>query len=138
MDIEIKTYEKSLVFEILGKRSASIQDSVYIPGDAKLIYNGSLICKSIGIPETINFTITFGSGVAAGVVANWIYDKLKDKTKEIYINKVKIELEKERIKRIIEESIKIRKYGHFFLIWNIISAYGCLSLSVLFNTGLLN
>ncbi len=109
MDIEIKTYDKSLIFEILGKRSASIKDSVDIPGKAKLTYNGTFICKSIGIPDTINLALTFGSGVASGVVANWIYDKLKGKTEQISINRTEIEFEKEQIKRVIEESTRIRR-----------------------------
>ena len=109
MDIEIKTNNKSLIFEILDKNSASVSDSIDIPGNAKLIYNGTFICKSFGIPETINFTLNFGSGVAAGLIANWIYDKLKNKTEKISINRTEIKLDKEHIKRIIEESIKIRK-----------------------------
>lgn len=80
MEIEIKTHDTFLVFDILEKQSASINDEVMVPGNAKITYRGIFICKSVGIPETVNFTITFGSGVMAGVVANWIYDKLKNKT----------------------------------------------------------
>lgn len=108
MELEIQTYDRLLVFDVLGKKSASIDDSVDLPGNAKIFYKEILGCKSVGIPETINFVLTFGSGVAAGVVANWIYDKLKNKTEKITINRKEIILDKEQIKKVIEEEIKIK------------------------------
>ena len=108
MDIEIQTQDRFLAFELLGKKSVSLHDSVDLPGNAKLSYNGSVIRKSFGVPEIVNFSVTFGSGVAAGLVANWLYDKLKDKTKKITINRREIQLDKDEIKKIIEESIKIK------------------------------
>ena len=36
MKIEIKTYEKSLAFDVLGKKSVSLNDEVAMPGNAKL------------------------------------------------------------------------------------------------------
>jgi len=109
MDIEIQTHNRFLPFELLNKKSVLVNDSIELPGNAKLSYNGSLIRKSVGLPEIVNFTLTFGSGVAAGVVANWIYDKLKNKTEKISIDRKEIQLDKEEIKRIIEEHIKIER-----------------------------
>ena len=105
MELEIHTWDKTLLFDILDKSSASIGDAITIPGDAKLTYKGTLICKALGIPRIINFVLTFGSGVAAGVVANWIYDKLKHRVEKIVINKKEIQLDKREIKRIIEERL---------------------------------
>jgi hypothetical protein len=107
MNIEIQTSDNFIAFELLGKKSVSLNDSIDLPGNAKLSYNGSLIRKSFGMPEIVNFTLTFGSGVAAGLVANWLYDKLKNKAEKITINRREIQLDKEEIKKIIEESIKI-------------------------------
>ena len=109
MEIEIQTHDRFLVFDVLGKKSASLNDVVNIPGNAQITYKGSLILKSVGIPETVNFALTFGSGVMAGVVANWIYDKFKNKTEKITINRRYINLDKNEIKKIIEESIEIKK-----------------------------
>lgn len=107
VDIEIQTQDRFLVFELLGKKSANLNDSVDLPGNAKLSYTGSLIRKSFELPEIVNFTLTFGSSVTAGLVANWLYDKLKNKTERITINRREIQLDNKEIKKIIEESIKI-------------------------------
>jgi len=109
VDIEIQTHHRFLPFELLNQKSISINDSVELPGNAKLSYSGSLIRKSVGLPEIVNFTLTFGSEVVAGVVANWIYDKLKNKTEKISIDRKEIQLDKKEIKKIIEERIRIEK-----------------------------
>ena len=49
MELEIHTWDKTLLFDILDKSSASIGDAITIPGDAKLTYKGTLICKALGI-----------------------------------------------------------------------------------------
>lgn len=41
-------------------------------------YDGSKVKKDLGGPESCRFVLQFGSGVAAGVVSNWLYDRLKD------------------------------------------------------------
>jgi len=109
MEIEIQTHDRSLVFDVLEKKSVSLNDEVEIPGNAKISYKGSLVLKSVGIPETVNFVLTFSSGVVASVVANWIYDKFKNKTEKIKINRREINLDKNEITKIIEESIEIKK-----------------------------
>ena len=93
----------------MDKSSISREDSIVTPDNAKLTYKGTTIRLAEGLPEIINFVVTFGSGVAAGVVSNWIYDKLKHKTEKIVINRKEIDLDKEKIKRVLEETIRIER-----------------------------
>ncbi len=79
MNIEIHTHDKFLAFDLLGKSSITAGDEIRGTEDVRLKYNGSLIRKAAGFPEVVNFVLTFGSGVTSGVVANWLYDKLKRK-----------------------------------------------------------
>jgi|SRR3989344_7050667 len=109
MELEIYTHDKDLLPNILGKSSPSRSDSVVIDGNAKLTYRGITIRLSDGLPEIINLTLTFWSSVAAGVVANWLYEKFKGRTVKIVINKREINLDKEQIKNIVEETIRIEK-----------------------------
>lgn len=110
MELEIYTHDKNLLFNLMGKSSVSRDEFVEIPNtNTKLIYKGTTIRLAAGLPEIINFTLTFSSGVAAGVVANWIYDKLKNRAEKIVINRREIQMDKEEIKRFIEEEIKIEK-----------------------------
>ena len=109
MELKIYTHDKDILFDILSKPSVSRDESVAIPGDAKLTYEGTTIRLADGLPEIINFALTFGSGVAAGVVANWLYDKLNKRAEKIVINRKEVEFDKEKIKRVIEETIRIEK-----------------------------
>lgn len=43
----------------------------------------------MGVPETLQLILTFGGGVATGLVANWLYDKLSGRTKKLRIGRVK-------------------------------------------------
>ncbi len=109
MQLEIHTHDKNLLFDILGRTSDSRDNNVVIPGNATLTYKGSTMHLAEGLPEIINFIVTFGSGVAAGVIANWIYDKFSNRTEKIVINRREVHFDKEEIKRILEETIKIEE-----------------------------
>ena len=109
MELEIYTHDKDLLSNILGKSSPSRTDSVIIDVNAKLTYRGTTVRLSDGLPEIINLTLTFGGGVAAGIVANWLYEKFKGRTVKIVINKREINLDKEQIKNVVEETIRIEK-----------------------------
>ena len=107
MELEVYTKDERLLFDILGKSSASTGKTIKIPGNAKLIYKGTSIREAVGTPEVINFVLMFGSEVAAGIVANWVYDKLKNRAEKIVINRREVQMDREEIKRVIEEEIKI-------------------------------
>lgn len=109
MELEIYTHDKDLLSNVLGKSSPSRNDSVVINGNFKLTYKGTTFRLSAGLPEIINLTLTFGGGVVAGIVANWLYDKFKGRTVKIVINKREINLDKEQIKNVVEETIRIEK-----------------------------
>ena len=110
MILELKTYDRSLAFEVMGTDNLSLGKTVEIPGNAKITYNSGLVCKEAFAPETVTFVITFGSGVAASVVANYLYEKLRGKAvdNKIKIDRKIVELDNGKIKRIIEEKIEIK------------------------------
>jgi hypothetical protein len=106
MNIEIHTYDKGLVFDLLGK--SSVRDEIQISDQIKLRYDGSYIRKAFGFPEIANFVLTFGSGMAAGVAANWLYDKLKGKKIErLIIERTEVEIDRGEIKKVIEEKLMV-------------------------------
>ena len=109
MELEIHTHNKDILFDLLGKSPISRDDSIITPGNAKLTYKGTTIRLAEGLPKIINLVVTFGSGVAAGVVSNWIYDKLKHKTEKIVINRKEIHLDEGELKRVLEETIRIER-----------------------------
>jgi len=109
MIIEIQTYNRQFIFDFLGKNSASIGDTINVPENANLTYNLCMDCKSAEVPEYLKFVLNFGEGFLGGLFANWLYDKLKkseNKIKSLKINKKEVRIDKNEIRRIIEESIK--------------------------------
>lgn len=108
MNIEIHTYDRGLVFDLLGKSSASVHDEIQMSDQIKLRYDGSYIRKAVGFPEIAKFVLTFGSGMAAGVAANWLYDKLKGrKIEKLIIERTEVEIDQGEIKRVIEENLRV-------------------------------
>jgi len=108
--IEIHTHDRKLLSDILENSSVSMGDETNISDQARIKYDGSYIRKALGFPEIIYLILTFSSGVSAGVIANWLYDKLKKKNIEkLIIDKTEVEINKEEITKIIIEIIKIEK-----------------------------
>lgn len=60
--------------------------------------------KSFGVPELLEFSLTFSAGVASSIVANWLYEHLKGKTAStVTIDRVEVQLEQGAITKVIEE-----------------------------------
>jgi hypothetical protein len=105
MDIEIHTYDKDLVFDL---PSASVHDEIQVPDQIELIYEESYIQKAVDSLAIDYYVLTFGSCVAAGVVANWLYDRLKGKKIEkLVIERTEVEIDQGAIKKVIEEKFLV-------------------------------
>ena len=77
-----------------------------IPGEATLTLRSMFVRKAFGAPETLELLLSFGSGVASGVVANWLYGKLKGRNVKLRIEEQEIEIDEGEIKRIISRTIE--------------------------------
>lgn len=86
-----------------------------IPQDWKLgknFLNAEIYIKRLGDrgfdDGTIAFLLSFGVGVASGVVANWLYSILnKTKHKTVYINQLTVNVDQKSIESAIDEEIAI-------------------------------
>ena len=108
--VEIKTNNPRLAFEIFGMGGkVATGDVISIPGGPTLKYLGQMEYRSLDMPTILLTALEFGSGVAVGVLSNWIYEKLKGKTNSITIDRIEIELNKGEIEKILKEKIKINK-----------------------------
>jgi len=97
MDIEIHTYDKDMVFDL---PSASVHGEIQVPDQIELIYEESYIQKAVDFSVIDCYVLTFGSGVTAGVVANWLYDGLKGKKIEkLVIERTEVEITQGEIKK---------------------------------------
>lgn len=105
--LDIDTQNKYLRSEIINNfDSFSSYNEIKIPGDVKITSHTLAIKKAFGMPETLELIISFSIGIASGVVASWIYEKLKGRAKALYIDRTKVEIRKGDIEKIIIEKIK--------------------------------
>ncbi|HPE57423.1 MAG TPA: hypothetical protein PK904_13535 [Bacteroidales bacterium] len=102
-DLERNNEIKSLLIntnEVIFNKEYSIENI----GSIKLIQ--PLKTNNLFDSNLVEIVFTISSGVASGIVANWIYSKLKGKTKILRINRIEIELDEEKITKIISEQIE--------------------------------
>lgn len=63
----------------------------------------------IDLAATYGYVLSFATGVAAKVVASWIYDKLKSRAKSLKVADEEVEVIETEIERVISERIRTRK-----------------------------
>lgn len=110
IEFGIDTTDTLLAFDLMGTNKLSGDASVEIGSGVRVIYNGSMVRKAEGVPETANFLIELAVGVPVavmtGLASTWIYDKLKGKkVVKLTIQRREVELEQNEIKKVIEEII---------------------------------
>lgn len=81
---------------------------IQAPGGISLQYEGSLVRKSVGIPEVLQFIVDASISTDLGLFGAWLYDKVKGKEVErIIINRrVVTEITAEGIRQVLEEEVR--------------------------------
>jgi hypothetical protein len=106
----IDTHDPRLAVDMLGNpKEIGTGSRTSIPGNAEVTLKSLYIRRAFGLPETLELAITFGSGVAAGLVANWLFDKLKDRDVRLRIEETEIQIEQGEIRRVITRKIEQQK-----------------------------
>ena len=107
--LELDTTDRRLAFDLFdGTNSLKVGVTAALPGDATLIHNGLMVRKAFGIPETLQLIVDVSISVNCGLVANWLYEKLKSRPVErLTINRrVVTTVTKEQIQQVLEEEIR--------------------------------
>jgi hypothetical protein len=109
MKIEIETNDKEFVLGLMETKEIEVGTEVEIPGNATLTFSGKALREAMfpGMPEVLEFIISFSSGAAASIIANWLNNKFKDKADVVRFDRKVVEVNKDGIQRIIEETIKV-------------------------------
>jgi hypothetical protein len=74
-----------------------------------LRYEGTEVRLSLDVPDIIHITAGFVSSVGAGLVARWLYEKLKGKNVKILIEGLEVELDENKIKNILIKKIEVNR-----------------------------
>jgi hypothetical protein len=90
--IEVQVSDSRDILEVLN---ADVKDETYFPKDSHISVNviPSSSRKAFPSAETMVFIFDFITGVSAGLIANWLYDRLRDKATTVIIGKHKVRIE---------------------------------------------
>jgi hypothetical protein len=116
IQIDIATKDRGLTGYLMGNPHtlSAGHTKLSIPGDADLVWEGEELAKAVpDLPRVVHFAVEFGSSVASGVVASWIWGKLKEKPVDhIMIDRTSVEFEEGQLKRILQEKIEEVRGGN--------------------------
>lgn len=106
--LHIETHDRHLGFEIAESSSLKSGMRIQAPGGVSLQYEGSLVRKSVGIPEVLQFIVDASISTDLGLFGAWLYDKVKSKEVErIIINRrVVTEITADGIRQVLEEEVR--------------------------------
>ena len=117
IDCTVRTEDWDPLPAMLDKSDAKPGDSIEISPGARVVLtevrsrDGEAFLSGGPLPpETIQLTITVASSIGAGIVANWLYDKLSRGRRgglRITIEGTHVRFEPGEIQRVIQEKIAI-------------------------------
>ncbi len=107
--LDIVTDDKGLLYDILGKDSSELGDTIKIPGEAEITFNGYDSNKAVGSADVLHFFLEIVPGVVASLIAAWLYDKVNNRASQVNINRREVIIKEKEIERIIEETIQFER-----------------------------
>ncbi len=108
MKVEIETRDKGLLDYLHQSSESNPTTAVDVPGvgEFQVDYSEKPVGMLPGLSESVGFTLTFASGVAASIVANWLYDKLNCKAERVRIEEEVVMVDIDRLAQLIARHMK--------------------------------
>jgi hypothetical protein len=104
--VEIEADDRTLDSDLMGTSSVSVGQSFSMQGGAIVTYRGRTAETDLAVPQKIELTISFGPGVAYGLTAEWLFDRLKGRARTLTVNRSETQIEKDEIRRVFEETLR--------------------------------
>ena len=107
--LSVDTADKRLAFDLMGATGPLVSGaSVPLPEGATLTYRHTTGRKAFGMAETVELVLAFTTGTGSGLVANWLYGKLKGRRVRLRlrIEEQEVEIEEGEITRVISRAIE--------------------------------
>lgn len=106
MQLEIDIRDIRVAFDILGTPGRLTSGSqVTAPGGATLTFEGLVERRALDIPGVLQFIVDCSVNVEIGLLAAWLYDKVKGRAARLRINRVEVEIDEGEIKRVLLEQV---------------------------------
>ena len=94
-----------LVCDLFATQQTTMGMTKEIAKDCVLTYEETIIHEGFEYPETVKLAIEIATPFAAELAAKLLFKKLTGKVQKIKIERVEIELDEDKIKRILLERI---------------------------------
>ncbi len=95
--IEIETQDQALGPELLEK----VKD---LPANIIL----KKVAQAEAVKGYLTFFLSLGIKVDAGLVANWLFENIKDRATKLRMDRIEVQINQEEIEKAIVEKIKKR------------------------------
>jgi diaminopimelate epimerase len=112
--IDVYTRDIRLLPDIFG-RSITVGQQAEIAEGVSIRSAGTEEVRAVDVPAILHFTLEFGErateAVGTGVIAAWLYDKVKGRIhperggEKLVIERTEVELEEGAIKRVLTEKL---------------------------------
>jgi len=107
IQVEIETHDRQLDFDLFETRKLSRGMEKTVQKGVSIRYRGTIEQLAVDFPSIIEITIiAFATQVAAQIVANWLYDKIKGRAVKLRIERTEVEIDKGQIERILMEKME--------------------------------
>jgi len=99
IEITIYTHDRDL---LLGPSEKHVR----LDDQVEVRYEGIVLQEAEGSPQAFIWVVQVASAVGSGILASWIYDKLKGKSVDkVVVERTVVELDEGEIRRVIQEKI---------------------------------
>lgn len=107
ISLKIYTNDRQVTSELFpsASRYTAGETTHVIDDETQVVYQGSFVRKSVGFPDIIELSIRIAEPVSLAIVANWLYEKLKDKKASLEVHGREVDVEKEEIQSTLEEYV---------------------------------
>ena len=107
MLIEIDTRDSQLASHLMETATLSppVGQEISLPGDVRLVFEGEILQRGPGFPETIQLTASFPVGAASTSFAAWLYEKIKGRSDNLRIGRTEVQIDKREIAGAIKEKV---------------------------------
>ncbi len=111
MLVEIHTQDNRLAYDLLGESAVELGEEVVISRGVTVRHRGTVKRYTLDVPDVVQLVFSVVEGVtvsvAAGLIAAWLYDKLKQKKPaSLIIETTEVEFEEGKIKHVIQSKLK--------------------------------
>ena len=106
--ISIASSDAGLAFELFAPaKTVGEGAKAEVPGKATIALSSWHGTKAFGAQEVLNLVLECGRDVGIGLLASWLYDKLKGRPVKLRIDRTEILIIKEgEIRRVLTERIE--------------------------------